>query len=68
MRPGDYLIFNSRIPHCISSRCRHADKIMCISMFLKTAVVGLNENARVLTEAHAQLSDKYQTMFSNNNK
>ena len=33
MRPGDYLIFNSHIPHCISSRCRHANKIMCISMF-----------------------------------
>ena len=30
---------------------------MCISMFLtKTAVVGLNENARVLTEAQALLS------------
>ena len=68
MRPGDYLIFNSHIPHCISSRCRHADKIMCISMFLKTRVVGLNENARVLTEAQAQLSDQYQTMFSKNNK
>ena len=44
MRPGDFLLFNSRIPHCISSRCRYADKIMCISMFLKTAVVGLNNN------------------------
>lgn len=40
MRPGDFLIFNSRLPHCISTWCRHSEKIMCISMFLKTLVVG----------------------------
>ena len=64
MRPGDFLLFNSRIPHCISSRCHHADKIMCISMFLKTAVVGGNSNGTVLTDTQAMLSDQYQTLFS----
>ena len=64
MRPGNYLLFNSRIPHCISSRCRHADKIMCISMFLKTAVVGMNENARILTDAQELLLAQYQHLFS----
>ena len=32
MRPGDFLIFNARIPHCISSRSHAADDIMCISL------------------------------------
>ena len=67
MQPGDYLLFNSRIPHCISSRCCHADKIMCISMFLKTAIVGLNENARVLTDKQSMLSEQYQKLFSKRN-
>ncbi len=26
--PGDYLLFNARIPHCISSRCKFEDEIM----------------------------------------
>ena len=60
MRPGDFLLFNSRIPHCISSRCRYADKIMCISMFLKTAVVGLNNNSLPLTPVQLALASKYR--------
>ena len=41
IKPSDFLLFNSTIPHCISSRCCADEEIMCISMFLKTAVVGL---------------------------
>ena len=48
MRPGDFLLFNARLPHCISSRCCADDDIMCISMFLKTAVVGGNDNGKDL--------------------
>ena len=44
LRPGDSLIFNALIPHCVSSRCRQADEVMCISMYLKSFVVGLNDN------------------------
>ncbi len=40
---GDNLLFNSLIPHCISSPCKHDDEIMCISMYMKTAIVVLNE-------------------------
>ena len=32
LRPGDYLLFNARIPHCISSRCKYEDEILCTSM------------------------------------
>ncbi len=34
MRPGDYLLFNARIPYCISSWCNKNHKIMCISLLL----------------------------------
>ena len=57
--PGDYLLFNPLIPHCISSRCRHEDQIMCVSMYLKTAIVGLNDNSLPLTPYQNILADRY---------
>jgi hypothetical protein len=45
LRPGDFLLFNPQEPHSISSRCRREDEIFCISSYLKTAVVGLNDNS-----------------------
>ena len=60
MRPGDFLLFNSRIPHCISTRCRADDRIMCISMFLKTAVVGSNNNCLPVTSVQHRLAVKYR--------
>ena len=45
LRPGDFLLFNPQEPHSISSRCRTEDEIYCISSYLKTAVVGLNDNS-----------------------
>ena len=59
LRPGDYLLFNPLIPHCISSRCRHEDQIMCVSMYLKTAIVGLNDNSLPLTPYQNILADRY---------
>jgi hypothetical protein len=61
MRPGDFLLFNSRLPHCISTRCHRAEKIMCISMFLKTLVVGCNNNSLPLTPTQHNLSSMYRT-------
>ena len=63
MRPGDFLLFNARIPHCISSRCCVDDDIMCISMFLKTAVVGGNDNGRPLNQTEQYLSDLFRHQF-----
>ncbi len=45
LQPGDTLMFNSQEPHCISSRCNKDDNIYCISSYLKTQVVGLNDNS-----------------------
>jgi hypothetical protein len=44
LRPGNFLLFNPQEPHCISSCCRAGDEIFCISSYLKSAVVGLNDN------------------------
>ncbi len=43
--PGDTLMINQQEPHCISSRCNEYDNIYCISSYLKTQVVGLNDNS-----------------------
>jgi hypothetical protein len=40
LRPGNFLLYNSWIPHCVSSRCRQLDEVMIVSMYLKSAVVG----------------------------
>jgi hypothetical protein len=45
LRPGNFLLFNPTEPHCVSSRCRADDDIYIISSYLKTAVVGLNDNS-----------------------
>ena len=59
LRPGDYLLFNPLIPHCISSRCKFDDEVMCVSMYLKTAIVGLNNNALELTPLQSQMADRF---------
>lgn len=62
MRPGDFLLFNSTIPHCISSRCHRSDTVMAITMYLKTSIVGLNNNSIPVTKEQQELSDKYCKM------
>ena len=59
LRPGDYLLFNARIQHCISSRCKLEDEIMCTSTYLKTAIVGMNNNDLPLTDDQAHILDNY---------
>lgn len=50
MRSGDYVIFDSIVPHCLFSRCHSSsDNIIGVSFYLKTLVVGLNDNSIPLT-------------------
>jgi hypothetical protein len=47
LRPGDMLLFNPMYQHCLSSRTtayQHND-VFCLSLYLKTAVVGGNDNS-----------------------
>ena len=63
LRPGDFLLFNPRIPHCVSSRCRQADEVFCVSMYLKTAVVGMNNNQLPVDCIQSHLSKRYRQLF-----
>ena len=58
LRPGDILIFNPQEYHSVSSRVCDEDDISCLSIYLKSAIVGLWDNDIELTqeqEAHAEL-------------
>jgi hypothetical protein len=63
LRPGDFIIFNALIPHCVSSRCREADEVMCISMYLKSSVVGLNDNLLPLDNKQYHLASRYNSLY-----
>jgi hypothetical protein len=47
LRPGDMLIFNPLYHHCLSSRTSAYESadVFCLSLYLKTAVVGQNDNS-----------------------
>jgi hypothetical protein len=62
MRPGDYILFDATIPHCISSRCHNSDDIMCVSFYLKSRVVGLNDNSIPLTRDQIYLSRLHENI------
>jgi len=59
LRAGDILIFNPRTLHGVSSRCRVDDKIYCTSMYLKTKVVGGNDNSTPATDEQARLGSAH---------
>ncbi len=65
LRPGDFLIFNALIPHCVSSRFRQVDEVMCISMYLKSAVVGMNNNKLPLDSKQSHLAAQYNELYKN---
>jgi hypothetical protein len=62
LRPGDILIFNPREYHCISSRVSEDDDIYCLSLYLKSAVVGLSDNSLPLTKEQKQYADAYNNL------
>jgi hypothetical protein len=59
LQPGDSLLFNSLIPHCILSQCKLDDNIMCVSMYLKLAAVFMNNNSLSLTSEQEVLAIRY---------
>ncbi len=61
LHPGDYLLFNAKLPHCISSRCKFEDEILCTSTYLKTAIVGMNNNDLPLTQEQATVIEQLKS-------
>ena len=60
LRPGDFFLFNAKIPHSISSRCKKTQHVLCVSSYLKTAVVGQNDNELDLTKDQKVCLKRYQ--------
>ena len=60
LRPGDLLTFNALEPHAVSSRCHKSDKLLCVSMYLKTAVVEPNNNDVELPEKQEETRGIYR--------
>ena len=50
LRPGDFLLVNALEYHCLSSRCKPGVDLFCASSYLKTAIVGGNDNMKQLKE------------------
>ena len=65
LRPGDVLFFNPREPHCISSRCKNEDDIYCVSLYIKSDSIGLNDNSRELEKEEEQLLHHYNKYYTN---
>jgi hypothetical protein len=61
LRPGDYLLFNAKLHHCISSRCKFEDEILVTSTYLKTAIVGMNNNDLPLTQEQAMIIEQLKS-------
>ena len=55
LRPGDILIFNPRAYHCASCPVDPDMEYYSMSMFLKTKVVGENDNNKPLTEEQKKI-------------
>ncbi len=59
LQPGDFLLFNALIPHCVSSRCRQDNDIFSIAMYLNRSVVGMNNNQLPVSSNQSFLPERY---------
>lgn len=66
LRPGDFLLVNALEYHCLSSRCNSDVDIFCVSSYLKTAVVGGNDNGKLLNEDEIKCLSLYPKKRSKN--
>jgi hypothetical protein len=65
LQQGDFLLFNALIPHCVLSRCRIDDNIFSVAMYLKTSVIGMNNNQLPVSSNRSFLADRYRTAINN---
>lgn len=56
LRNGDLLLFNTQIPHCVSSRCNGQLDNYCVSMYMKALLVSGNDNSQVITDEEEKLA------------
>lgn len=63
MKPGDFLLINALEYHCVSSRCSNDLDVFTLSCYLKTAVVGGNDNKRKLTLIEEDCARRYEEVL-----
>ena len=63
LRPGDTLFFNAREPHMVSSRTKNETDIYCLSFYLKSKVIGGNDNSQKLNEKQKHYVNVYEETF-----
>jgi hypothetical protein len=68
LQPGDFLLLNPQELHSISSCCKSGDKIFCISSYLKTGVVGLNDLYNPATSSDFDLKHPLRVSWRNLSK
>ena len=56
LRNGDLLLFNPLIPHCVSTRCDCTKEAYCVSMYMKSLLVGGSDNSKVLSEKDEEVA------------
>ena len=64
LRPGDTLFFNAREPHMISSRTRIEVDIYCLSFYLKSKVIGGNDNKKELSKDQQYYAELFEDKFN----
>jgi hypothetical protein len=65
LRPGDFLLLNALIPHCVLSRCKIDHNIFSIATYLKISVVGMNNNQLPVSSNQSFLAYQYCTAINN---
>jgi hypothetical protein len=68
LRPGDFLLINALEPHCLSSRCRDDYNLFAVSSYLKTAVVGCNDNSKPLSMEELKCKSLYDEHVTKKHK
>ena len=68
MKAGDFLVIDAMEYHCVSSRCDPNLDVFCLSSYLKTAVVGGNNNKRGLSNKEEEGLRAYDDMLAKDKK
>ena len=56
------ILFNPKEPHAVSSRLRKEDDVVVLSLYLKTAIVGGNDNDAILTPVQSSMAERFSRL------
>ena len=62
LRHGDILFFNPLEKHCVSSCCENSDSVYVMSLYLKSNIIGKNDNSIPLTAKMDVLLQEYNKL------